>query len=170
MVLRVVLTFNHPENKTPTRAAATIAPRTWTIPRRIARKRVTEPIILIPKVTYTIVSKKVRGFGVQGSRTAVLNNPPLILKNTQALTAREKPKLRLIYSSWAGFYCSTVIMIVSQCWYSRRYLQLEYPRKRKKGRVSSQETLLWPQRCGLSHSAVLSQGVCWPMFYEYSDP
>jgi hypothetical protein len=89
-----VLTFNHPENKTPTRAAATIAPRTWTIPRRIARKRVTEPIILIPKVTYTIVSKKVRDFGFQGSRTAGLNNPPLILKKYPGIDGKRKTKAR----------------------------------------------------------------------------
>lgn len=35
--------------------------------------------------------------------TAGLNKPPLILKKTQALTAREKPKHKLMYSNCAGF-------------------------------------------------------------------
>ena len=34
--------------------------------------------------------------------TAGLKRPPEILKKIQALTAREKPKQRLMYSSWAG--------------------------------------------------------------------
>ncbi|KAL8731250.1 MAG: hypothetical protein Q9181_004350 [Wetmoreana brouardii] len=33
---------------------------------------------------------------------AGLNSPPLILKNTHAFTAKEKPKLKLIYNKEAG--------------------------------------------------------------------
>ena len=44
--------------------------------------------------------------------TAGLKSPPLILKKTQALTANENPKLKLMYSSCAGFFCTTVVTIV----------------------------------------------------------
>lgn len=44
--------------------------------------------------------------------TAGLNKPPLILKKTHALTASEKPKLKLMYSSSEGFFCATFVMTV----------------------------------------------------------
>ena len=44
--------------------------------------------------------------------TAGLNKPPLILKKTHALTASEKPKLRLMYKSSDGFFCATCVMTV----------------------------------------------------------
>lgn len=44
--------------------------------------------------------------------TAGLNKPPLILKKTHALTASEKPKLKLIYSSSEGFFCATCVITV----------------------------------------------------------
>ena len=44
--------------------------------------------------------------------TAGLNKPPLILKKTHALTVRENPKLKLIYSNSEGFFCATFVMTV----------------------------------------------------------
>ena len=46
------------------------------------------------------------------SLTAGLNKPPLIRKKTHALTASEKPKLKLIYSNSEGFFCATCVITV----------------------------------------------------------
>ena len=109
VVLSSVLTFNPPENNKLTKAAAIIAPRIWTKPRSRARNVVTEPMIHIPNVT---CSSQHVDCGKHLELTAGLKSPPLILKKTQALTARENPKLKLIYSSCAGFFCATVVTIV----------------------------------------------------------
>ena len=52
------------------------------------------------------------GFRGQWSPTAGLNRPPLILKKTHALTASEKPKLKLICNNSEGFFCATCVMTV----------------------------------------------------------
>ena len=44
-----------------------------------------------------------------------MNSPPLILKKTQALTAREKPKHKLMYNNWAGFE-PWAMVVVSALW------------------------------------------------------
>jgi len=71
-------------------------------------------MIHIAKVTCRVVSKrlKVREGKHSGGHTAGLNNPPLILENTHALTAREKPELKQIYNNCAGFCCTTVVTMV----------------------------------------------------------
>lgn len=45
--------------------------------------------------------------------TAGLNNPPLMRKKTHAFVANAKPNERLIYKSWAGFFCWTVVTTMS---------------------------------------------------------
>jgi len=55
-----------------------------------------------------MISRRPRNHGKAPIRhmpkvTAGLNKPPEILKNTQALTASENPKLRAIYCSCCGF-------------------------------------------------------------------
>lgn len=46
------------------------------------------------------------------SLTAGLNKPPLILKKTQAFTASENPKLKLMYNNSEGFFCATCVITV----------------------------------------------------------
>jgi hypothetical protein len=43
-----------------------------------------------------------RNMKLKDERTAGLKRPPLILKKTQTLTIREKPKTRAMYSSTSG--------------------------------------------------------------------
>ena len=82
--LSVVLTLNVPRKSALTTAAAVIAPIIWVIAIRAPRTQSSAPTRHKPKVT------------------AGLNSPPLTRKNTHALAASEKPKTRLMYSSWAG--------------------------------------------------------------------
>ena len=65
------------------------------------------------------------------SPTAGLNSPPLIRKNTQALTASEKPKDRLIYRSSAGFFCCTVVTTVVPMFVFEEMLATCVPAKAK---------------------------------------
>ena len=83
-ILSAVRTSNGPGNSTATTAAAEMAPRTWDTVRSTPRTYGNAPTRHIPSVT------------------AGLKSPPEIRKNTQAFTAKEKPKHRLMYSSWAG--------------------------------------------------------------------
>ena len=76
-----VRTFSCPGYRTETMPAAAMPPIIWEITTKAPLTGGTAPTITIPNVT------------------AGLNSPPDILKNTQAFTARLKPKHRLIYSS-----------------------------------------------------------------------
>ena len=80
-ILSAVRTSRGPGNSTLTTAAAVMAPRICDTVRSIPRIYVNAPTRHIPSVT------------------AGLKSPPEMRKNTQALTAREKPKDRLMYRS-----------------------------------------------------------------------
>lgn len=71
---RFVVTVRGPGNRHETTAAAEMAPHSWAKNKSSPLKYVTAPTRHIPSVT------------------AGLNVPPLILKNTRALTASENPK------------------------------------------------------------------------------
>ena len=53
-------------------------------------------IFILP---WSLTRGKVASGTETGRPTAGLNSPPLILKNTPAITAREKPKLSAIYDN-----------------------------------------------------------------------
>lgn len=61
VVASSVLTFNPPENNTPTRPAAAVAPSIWTMMRSAARKIVMEPMRHIPKVIFKVSVVPVTG-------------------------------------------------------------------------------------------------------------
>jgi hypothetical protein len=81
---RLVCAARGPGNIQLTRAAAVKLPRICTTKSRKPRSHGRAPIRHIPNVT------------------AGLNRPPLIRKNTHALTAREKPNERAMYWSCCG--------------------------------------------------------------------
>jgi hypothetical protein len=81
---KLVCTANGPGNIQLTRAAAVNPPKICTIKSRKPRSHGSAPIRHMPNVT------------------AGLKRPPLIRKNTHALTAREKPKERAMYWSCCG--------------------------------------------------------------------
>ena len=80
-ILSAVRTSSGPGNSTLTTAAAEMAPSICDTVRSTPRMYGSAPTIHIPRVT------------------AGLKSPPEMRKNTQALTAREKPKQRLMYRS-----------------------------------------------------------------------
>ena len=92
-----VRTFSCPGYRTATIPAAAIPPTIWETTTKAPLSGGTAPTMTIPKVT------------------AGLNKPPLILKNTQAFTARLKPKQRLIYSNWAGLDPWAIVVEVVPC-------------------------------------------------------
>lgn len=77
----VVLTFIGPGNNAETSPALAILPKSCATTTTPALTHLTAPMSAIPSVT------------------AGLNNPPLTLKNTHALTARLNPNTKLMYSS-----------------------------------------------------------------------
>ena len=80
-ILNAVRTSSGPGNSTLTTAAAEMAPRICERVRSAPRIYGNAPTMHIPSVT------------------AGLKSPPEMRKKTQALTAREKPKHKLMYRS-----------------------------------------------------------------------
>ena len=84
-----------------TRPAATIPPSICGMSKRAPRTFGRVPVITIPNVTCVAVSEFADYGGGEVGRTAGLKRPPETLKKTQAVTAREKPKARLMnVSCW----------------------------------------------------------------------
>jgi hypothetical protein len=93
VALNVVLTFNPPENRTLTRAAATIPPRTWTITRSAARKMVIEPISHIPKVTCSSCNHQPPPLYLGSQNThSRIKQPPTNPKKHPRIHRQRKPK------------------------------------------------------------------------------
>lgn len=93
-ILNAVRTLSGPGKSALTTAAAVMAPRICVMVRRTPRMYGNAPTRHIPSVT------------------AGLKRPPEMRKKTQALTAREKPKDRLMYRSWAGLEACAMVMDV----------------------------------------------------------
>lgn len=78
-------------------------------------------------------------------RTAGLNSPPLMRKNTQALTARENPKHNDIYNNWAGFEPWAIVVESAPCvWELATWVPVkEKKRKRKVPANSPAMAMKW---------------------------
>jgi hypothetical protein len=80
-------------------------PEIWDVKRK-PRRGVREPRKLGASVAW-MKGVRVWGGGGKGRRTAGLNKPPLMRKNTQTFTIRLKPKQSAIYNSVAGLSTQT---------------------------------------------------------------
>lgn len=113
--------------------------------------------------------------------TAGLNSPPLIRKKTHALTASEKPKLKLIYSNWAGLLCFIVVVTVVPVLLFDEIFATCAPAKPKNRKkmvpaISPIAATICPLAaggnlpralfvhviCGLSGAVTKAPGRCWP--------
>ena len=92
----LVPTFIGPGNKHDTTAAADMHANSWAMNNKIPRTIGVAPTRTIPRVTYPTCERVESVVSQFPILTAGLKRPPLIRKNAQTLTAREKPKARLM--------------------------------------------------------------------------
>ena len=106
---REVRTVRGPGRSALVMAAATIPPSSCTTTRRAPRKGGIVRMSTRPRVTFVshlsdpYATIHLRHFAICQTLTAGLNSPPLIRKNTPALTASENPKLKAMYDKVDAF-------------------------------------------------------------------